>query len=93
MCISGTSSRDPAAYFFSSRVQELLFQLNDRQHDQVFRPRKLGQKLEAPQYVFMTEEDLHKVIIICYLPMHFDGFEGTCLILTTLEDMEGNMLN
>ncbi|XP_043215563.1 28S ribosomal protein S22, mitochondrial-like [Amphibalanus amphitrite] len=56
----GVASRDPSLYFFSSRVQELLFQLNDRQHDLVFKPRKLGQKLDAPQYVFMTDEDLDK---------------------------------
>ncbi|XP_037090358.1 28S ribosomal protein S22, mitochondrial-like [Pollicipes pollicipes] len=56
----GTGGRDPAAFFFNGRVQNVLFQLNDRQHDQVFKPRKLGQKLEAPQYLFMTEEDITK---------------------------------
>ena len=46
--------------FFSSPVQQCLTRLTGRDYDRIFRVAKLGQHITAPQYQFLTEEELKK---------------------------------
>uniref|UniRef100_A0A1B6DY21 Uncharacterized protein n=1 Tax=Clastoptera arizonana TaxID=38151 RepID=A0A1B6DY21_9HEMI len=48
--------------FFDNEVQDLLKKLTRKDLNFVFRSRKMGQKLEPPEYKFMTTEQLEKVI-------------------------------
>ncbi|KAG8230338.1 hypothetical protein J437_LFUL000609 [Ladona fulva] len=50
--------RDPGKYFFDDKVQALMKKLTRMDLEKVFRIRKEGQKLETPEYKFMTTEDL-----------------------------------
>lgn len=54
--------KDPAPYFFNEEVQKLLQTLTRPQPDKVFRRQLDARRLEAPEYKFMTEEQLAKAM-------------------------------
>lgn len=54
------SERDPAPYFFDWNVQKILKKLTRVDYERVFRHRKLKQRLEAPEYRFMTDMELEE---------------------------------
>lgn len=47
--------------FFNSEVQEILKNLTGFDMNKVLSKRKLGEKLEPPQYKFMTSEQVQQV--------------------------------
>ncbi|KAL7305924.1 hypothetical protein TKK_0001400 [Trichogramma kaykai] len=51
---------DPAPYFFNEEVQQLLLKVTRPDPSRVFRRQLDGRSLEAPEYKFMTDEDLAK---------------------------------
>nr|CAG4638648.1 EOG090X0AW0 [Cyclestheria hislopi] len=55
-------SRDPEELFFREDVQQLLNNLTVCDYNVVFRPRKLGVKLDAPTYELMTKEELDSAL-------------------------------
>lgn len=54
--------KDPAPYFFNEEVQELLKKLTRANPEKVFRKRMDGEKLQSPEYKFMTDEELQKAL-------------------------------
>ncbi|XP_067011878.2 small ribosomal subunit protein mS22 [Anabrus simplex] len=60
--LTGGDVRDPAPLFFNPEVQKLLRKLTKVDMKKVFKPKKDGQKLDSPEYKFMTTEELNKCI-------------------------------
>ncbi|GLH02893.1 28S ribosomal protein S22, mitochondrial [Gryllus bimaculatus] len=52
--------RDPAPLFFSPDVQRIMRKMTKVDVKKVFRSRKLGEKLDAPEYKFLTSEELEQ---------------------------------
>lgn len=48
--------------FFREDVQDLLQQITGRDHEKVFRNRKLGQRLEPPKYELLTQAEIEKMM-------------------------------
>lgn len=57
-----SGKRDPAPLFFNSNVQQLLKKLTRVDLRTVFRTKQYGAPLKAPEYKFMTTEELDMVI-------------------------------
>ena len=58
---SASSSSDPVAkLFFNPQVQESLKSLTGMNYEKIFRVSRRGQKVKAPEYVFMTDDQLQK---------------------------------
>jgi hypothetical protein len=57
-----SEERDPAPIFFNSNVQQLLKKLTRVDLNKVFRPKRYGVPLRAPEYKFLTTEELDEVI-------------------------------
>lgn len=57
-----SGERDPAPLFFNSNVQQLLKKLTRVDLRTVFRTKRYGAPLKAPEYKFMTTEELDMVI-------------------------------
>jgi len=53
---------DPADYFFRDDIQTLLERISGRDYDQIFRPKKLGQKLEPPRFELLTEAEVNDLM-------------------------------
>ena len=54
--------KDPGELFFKEEVQNLLLRITGRDHGKIFRFRKLGTRLQAPDYKLLTDEELQQVI-------------------------------
>ncbi|XP_046396012.1 28S ribosomal protein S22, mitochondrial [Ischnura elegans] len=54
--------RDPGEYFFSDKVQAIMRHLSRIDMDKIFRVKREGQKIETPEYKFMTTEQLDKLM-------------------------------
>lgn len=52
------TDRDPAPLFFNQEVQQLLKTLTRVDYNKVFRTIKLGQRIDAPEYRFVTNAEL-----------------------------------
>lgn len=61
---SRKDERDPADYFFDKKVQNLMKNLTRMDLAKVFQPRKEEQKIETPEYKFMTSEQLEKEMVV-----------------------------
>jgi hypothetical protein len=68
--------RDPAPLFFNPNVQQLLKKLTRVDLSKVFREKRYEAPLKAPEYKFLTTEELNmvsnsincrKVILLCKL--------------------------
>jgi hypothetical protein len=57
-----SGERDPAPLFFNSNVQQLLKKLTRVDLRTVFRTKRYGTPLKAPEYKFMTTEEIDMVI-------------------------------
>ncbi|KAJ9592584.1 hypothetical protein L9F63_015722 [Diploptera punctata] len=57
-----TGERDPAPVFFNSEVQQLLKKLTRIDLKKVYRTRRLGSRLQEPEYKFLTTEELTEVM-------------------------------
>ncbi|GAB1866996.1 28S ribosomal protein S22, mitochondrial [Camponotus japonicus] len=56
----GVQERDPAPYFFNRYVQSYLKRLTTVDYTKIFRTRKDGHRLKAPEYKFLTDEELQE---------------------------------
>jgi hypothetical protein len=66
-----SEERDPAPVFFNSNVQQLLKKLTRVDLNKVFRAKRFGVALRAPEYKFLTTEELDEVINrFSYFIMH-----------------------
>lgn len=52
--------RDPAPYFFDSKVQRLMMKLTKKDLKKIYKDRKTGETLYSPTYKFLTTEELQK---------------------------------
>ncbi|PNF32587.1 hypothetical protein B7P43_G00335 [Cryptotermes secundus] len=59
---SATEERDPAPIFFNSNVQQLLKKLTRVDLNKVFRTKNYGVPLRAPEYKFLTTEELDEAM-------------------------------
>lgn len=57
-----SGERDPAPLFFNSNVQQLLKKLTRMDLRTIFRTKRYGAPLKAPEYKFMTTEELDAVV-------------------------------
>jgi hypothetical protein len=67
--------KDPAPVFFNSNVQNLLKKLTRVDLRTVFRTRRYGVALKAPEYKFLTSEEVNMVInlrnyVTVFEPVH-----------------------
>ncbi|XP_012257896.2 28S ribosomal protein S22, mitochondrial isoform X1 [Athalia rosae] len=56
------NERDPAPLFFNEDVQKLLQTLTRVDLKKVYRQRKEGQRMEPPEYKFMTDDELKSAL-------------------------------
>ncbi|XP_069700437.1 small ribosomal subunit protein mS22 [Periplaneta americana] len=57
---TAADNRDPAPLFFNSDMQQLLKKLTRVDFRIVFRKKRYGERLETPEYKFLTTEELEK---------------------------------